>query len=88
MMLVSCQVYLVKVPSGSASLRMNATVELGSRFFRDPDEIRCWEYVEEDLRYVEHQGFWAACYVIKERTSTRLVYETISVCMMIPYNRI
>ena len=42
MMLVSCQVYLVKVPSGSASLRMNATVELGSRFFRDPDEIRCW----------------------------------------------
>ena len=37
--LLMLQVYFVKVPNGNASLRTNAVVALGSRFFFDPIEI-------------------------------------------------
>ena len=40
-MLVICQVYFVKVPSGRASLRTKPVVELGRRFFLLPAEILC-----------------------------------------------
>ena len=40
-MLIICQVYLVNVPNGNASFRINPVVKFGSLFFLFPDDILC-----------------------------------------------